>query len=1234
MYIDLRLTHCDNEGTEIEVAQCDLHRQPMPLVILGDPGMGKTLLLRDFAARRGHPYLSVASFLRKAKKDIPPGPLILDAMDEVPAKREADPLDRLLEKLGDLGETQFLLSCRAADWHSSIHASAIENDIGQPVRVLTLQPFSEGQARLLLETNLGRNAADEFYHSLASHGLEPLLANPQTLSMLLEIAGDGVPNGRADLFGRAARKMVAEHNPQHVQSMLNQQDADTLLDGAGAAMAVLLLCGKEALYTGLQGRTLPHQQSLASVSGLPEAGAAGFALQSRLFRITGEDSFAACHRTMAEYLAARWIGRTIHGARQPDAMVRRLMSFLHEGGRVPASLRGLHAWLAYSTPYALDAVLAADPFGAIRFGDMGSLSRASAEKVWAALVQNSVADPWFRAGDWQRFSVCGLTQAGMGATLSDILTAEESGYHLRSLILDLLPGAACAPEMRTTLLNIVRDPDRSHSERHDAILVLSCWTGNDIDWPCEFLDLCRSGSRDGARLADEGLPMIGLDRFSDAQIADILFAQCGGYLELEGAHGPTSHFTDFWSMTRAVSVERSAAILDALVDRFENKEDPRPDGTEANGFNALVRTLIVMQVPGGPPDPLRLLRWLGLLHRADWGEQRLREHIATWLAGAPSLRQAIQGHLFLTEEGARARRRPHWYLGGLSAGLLLQEEDLFLLLERLSQDDVPDHLSRQTFEALVSAKQYLPEWSDRVAAAASHFAARDPALEQILHPPRRAIDAELQEDIARMNEEQEAGKRRRAARRAQDRAAYLNAIDAIRAGAGPIGALALRYLGEGVGDLRDMPPEDRIASWVGSDVCQAALVGFETSLKTTPSVAPGEATVRLIGSRDMHDRVWALLAGLAHRHARGVGFEDITEDILFEALIAKRCLLSISDSHFEGLGEALDRCATACERRFERFLRGLIAPQIAMDRSHIQGIYYLLLGREHPALRARLLIEWSEPLLARCLTERKRIVAALLDVPAPFRIRAEAHVDRLIAQAPPAWNGEPDPGYWLSMRFLRDFETSSPTLDEMAQSDPSFLWELQKAVGYDRRDRSTFRSVTIDQLVWLFRMGERHWPDTERPGGTTTGSRNGWDASEFLQAVLFRIAEDISLEAARALSSLIDDECSTYTEAKRAALARQCRKAVDANFTVPSLDMLAPLFREETPRTTRDVKAIVEDAIAGLQKRISGCSTDTVALFYEGGRPKPETACRNVLLDLLGTSLSFGIAWDPEVQMP
>lgn len=94
---------------------------------------------------------------------------------------------------------------------------------------------------------------------------------------------------------------------------------------------------------------------LAELSELADPDAITAVMRRNLFRpISGAPGqFAPLHRTVAEFLGARWLAR--HVNRHPHArhLVGRIVGLVTAEGGVPSSLRGLHAWLPRFSPSRL-----------------------------------------------------------------------------------------------------------------------------------------------------------------------------------------------------------------------------------------------------------------------------------------------------------------------------------------------------------------------------------------------------------------------------------------------------------------------------------------------------------------------------------------------------------------------------------------------------------------------------------------------------------------------------------------------------------------------------------------------------------------------------------------------------------------------------------------------------------------------------------------------------------------
>lgn len=76
-----------------------------PIVVLGEPGMGKTKLLKELSAKDGNVFCRAQQLINKPRPKTLLGDnerLVIDALDEVSAQSDGDAVDLVLRKLGEL----------------------------------------------------------------------------------------------------------------------------------------------------------------------------------------------------------------------------------------------------------------------------------------------------------------------------------------------------------------------------------------------------------------------------------------------------------------------------------------------------------------------------------------------------------------------------------------------------------------------------------------------------------------------------------------------------------------------------------------------------------------------------------------------------------------------------------------------------------------------------------------------------------------------------------------------------------------------------------------------------------------------------------------------------------------------------------------------------------------------------------------------------------------------------
>ena len=253
--IERTLTREQQEGGQYLVRQDGILSFSEPVVILDDPGLGKTVLTQWLGEQLGTKYVGAGPFVRNVNPDtLVAGAerIVVDGLDEIASAASGGAVDDVLKQLSAVGNPPFVLSCREADWLGAVYRVKIEDDYGVAPVLLHLRPFTENDARIFLSQEFPAIDSTGVLKHLARYGIESLHENPLTLRMLGEVAqNDGpLPETRAQLFDRACRVMLKEVNPHHHSDSHAYRSEEELLLAAGAICAAQLLCGRIGIFAG------------------------------------------------------------------------------------------------------------------------------------------------------------------------------------------------------------------------------------------------------------------------------------------------------------------------------------------------------------------------------------------------------------------------------------------------------------------------------------------------------------------------------------------------------------------------------------------------------------------------------------------------------------------------------------------------------------------------------------------------------------------------------------------------------------------------------------------------------------------------------------------------------------------------------------------------------------------------------------------------------------------------
>ena len=441
-------------------------RDEAALVLLGDPGSGKTTSFKAEASiEPDSVFADVSDFLHLPICDFTGKTVFIDGLDEQRAQsQDGSVFDRLRSRLAQLGKPRFRLSCRTTDWYGREDATSLSMVAsGGRVAVLHIEPLTdEGICEAIRDAY--PDTAD-FMAQADRFGIQDLVANPQTLGMLLGVVlQEGRwPRTRAELFDKSTRLLARELSPKHMRGR-HGKTVETILDAAGH-LCVIHLCGGSAGFalSNPAARTdFPHLSDLVGEDDRFQAAA-----RRRVFRAVAPELVAPAHRTIAEYLAGTFLaGRIRSGLPLPRAL--NLLGVDHRGA--PSHLRGVYAWLACLAPCHAEPLIARDPLAVVLYGDASLLVLTAKKALLKSLEDLAGRDPWWRGSMRGGQPFGALSERRMSPVLKGYLKrAPLIASHTMTSVLDVLIYGEERPELGDELFAIVVNGDIPNHIRDKAL---------------------------------------------------------------------------------------------------------------------------------------------------------------------------------------------------------------------------------------------------------------------------------------------------------------------------------------------------------------------------------------------------------------------------------------------------------------------------------------------------------------------------------------------------------------------------------------------------------------------------------------------------------------------------------------------------------------------------------------------------------------------------------------------
>ena len=716
------------------IRRLDELRNQAAWVLLGEPGAGKSFAFEQEAREMDGLCFPIAKFLSDDPDPKWQGKtLFLDGLDETRASGgDSSVLLKVRAHLRKLGNPRFRIACRAADWFGTTDSQTISDASpdGQ-LAIFTLEPLNDLEIQEILRHNHAVADPEGFVEQARERGIDGLLHNPQTLRLLAEAIRDGDwPNSREETFELACKKLADEDSKPHRNQLRTQATpVEKILEAAGQLCAVLLLSDKTGL--ALDSANADTQFPVIDELLPSDLTMARLAARRKLFRPSSEaeERMVPSHRSVAEYLAARWLAQQIDHRGLPLRRVTNLLIGRDE--RTVAGLRGLYGWLALHCQAARQRLIEADPVTVVVYGDAKPMSLADKRKLLAGLRQEAKQHLAFR---WEIPSATpfgALADRGLVPDLLAILGSSERDDASQSFvdcILDILNEGDAIPELAATINAIILDESCWPVVRRDALAV---WLKllPPIDEVIALLD-----SINERRLADSD------DELAGKMLSHLYPKTIAPEKLLRYLHAPKKRdYIGRHSMFWAYDLPRIApdSHLPILLDQLAARTDLATSDEVEFSFDCrrMLGGLLSrgLEVHGDAIQDERLFAWLGV--GADkYGESRReKEHleaIANWLGTRPERYKAVLALCYESCSGSEyfgsciytQEHRLHgatlpediglWHLGQASQTVndKLAESHLFEAVKSLMHQRGCVGLSLEKIEAWAKANPERKHW--------------------------------------------------------------------------------------------------------------------------------------------------------------------------------------------------------------------------------------------------------------------------------------------------------------------------------------------------------------------------------------------------------------------------------------------------------------------------------------------------------------------------------------------
>lgn len=1217
------------QSSKYHVRGLEEFRKQAAWVLLGEPGAGKSSAFEAEAKANGGVFISIAKFLSGHPDPEWHGKtLFLDGLDEVRASRGDDSiLLKVARQLRMLNKPPFRIACRAADWRGSTDRDDI-SDVSpdSQLTVLGLEPLGPSEILTILSENHPSIDPERFIKQARNHRVEGLLSNPQTLSLLIiSIGGGEWPTSRQQTYELACQQLGKESSKRHRDQRRDQPiTANEILDAAGHLCAVLLLSDKSGL--ALDAESSDERFPFIENFSPPDLTVAYQAVGRKLFRTSpeGEQKCIPTHRSIAEYLAAKWLAHHVDSRALP---LGRLLNLLFgTDGRTVAGLRGLYGWLALQCKTARAQLIRSDPITVVLYGDVKPMPTIDKRSILDGLKREAKQCSAFHleAGSENPFGA--LADAEL---ISDYIAALESpdrseaAQSFVNIVLKIIREGEKLAGLSPSLMNVVIDDSRWSEARATA---LESWLN--LDKSEDALALLETITQGHVTDCDDELAGRLLRSLYPGTIKPEHLLR---YLHSPKDPDLSGRFIYFWAyeLPKITPDTHLPVLLDPLAAHTRISWEGRSEFHLRQMIGGLLAKGV--ELHGDNIDDERLYSWLGIgmdIHTQSRRERKDSDLIAGWLTKHPARYKSLMS-LCYSKCKAELNVASCIYHQKKRLHNAIEPADIGLWHLAQASNTTNDSLAKQHLIEAVDALMYQR--------GAEGMRLEDLEAWGNAHPQRKhwmeslltwEVDKWHTEDAAhkKITQQKHNNQRRQ---HAIDIARYRTTIKAGTANAGLMHDLAgvwLNHYSNAHGDSLIERFENYCED--GTSALQTAEAGFRRCPWRTdiPSVT---------------DIINTNIKGKEHfiRKPCLVGMELCWQDgvDLFHLLPENniRCMMAFCLTYgVENTPEWFSYFARRMPVWVAEVLIEYSGKALAAKRDHIEGIYAITHDVNFSDVAKIAIPRVLQHFPLRAKTSQFSMLTLLLKAALQYsQEQLPALLENKIAMKS---MDVAQKVHWLTAAMLFDPKKYEDVLWEYVGNSwhranyiASFLGEHNSNL----KGEHELSARSLGNMIELLAPNaEVVWP---RGGGWVNDAMRRGNQ---IRAMITQLGNQATECAAREIERLLNLPSSKKLTLLLENSRHQLRiKQRENTFRFPSLPAVARILANSQPANAADLTALTLDHLDDYASEIHKENTDLFRQFWtestKDNKPKLENSCRDVILEKLRIRLkSFGVDCQPEAD--